>query len=79
MMDESGVFLMTKPIKNPTQELEGLRHDFEVQQYELEATLKALKWKNNLTTRLHFEMHQLFFSKQHVLRRRTRLRFSILR
>ena len=43
MMDESGVFLMTKPIENPTQELEGLRHDFEVQLYKLDATLEALK------------------------------------
>ena len=43
LTNESGVYQMTKPIESNTEELEGLFHNFEVQQYELDATLEALK------------------------------------
>ena len=43
LTNESGVNQMTKPIESNTEELEGLFHNFEVQQYELDATLEALK------------------------------------
>ena len=43
IQEKSGVFRMLKPLESNTEELEGLRPNFEVQQFELDATLEAVK------------------------------------